>query len=436
MKHQRHRQLYYHLFMWVSKTFKSMLALVAGLLFINKVCAQAPMLMRLAASGAGMQNETVVYFDSLATTAYDPAYDAPSLGVSPGYLSIVTSLNNIDYQVNALPALTQTILVPVKITTGTSNPYQLSASEIQNLPQGANLILHDTQNGSSHDLRNGPATYLISDTETVARFQLEIALTLFSNLALHAVPPACRASADGVLTVSAPAAGPFDFYWKDSANNIVHTSLNKTWADTFGQANGGLYRVDVNVTGTNSCALLYYSVAPSQSAQAAFTAADTIYMHGNEAVAQFYNTSANSQWYWWDFGDGMGCDSVSPAYAYMQPGTYTVTLSAGGSACPETSYFKKSITVAGGTTGLAGANEQQVQLVQCDGAWQLHFEGEAGAVDLHVSDLAGRTVYSRRLHEVRPGARVNIDGLPVNTMLLLHISGHQLQKVYKLVNAG
>lgn len=435
MKHRRHRQMYYHLFMWVSKTFKSMLTLI-GLLFINKVCAHAPMLMRLAASGAGMQNETVVYFDSLATTAYDPAYDAPSLGVAPGYLSIVTSLNNIDYQVNALPALTQTILVPVKITTGTSDTYQVSASEIQNLPQGASLILHDTQHGTSHDLRTGPATYFISDTETVARFELEIALTLFSNLAPQTLPPACRASADGVLTVSAPAAGPFDFYWKDSVNNIVHTSLNKAWADTFGQANGGSYRVDVNVAGTNSCALLYYSLVPSHGPQAAFTAADTIYMHGNEAVAQFYNTSANSQWYWWDFGDGMGCDSVNPMYTYMQLGTYTITLSASGSACPDTSYFKKTVTVAGGTTGTAGINDGKVTLSQCGGTWQLHFAGGAKSVELRVFDVAGRTVYSRLLHEVRRGARVSIDGLPVNTMLLLHISGHQLQKVYKLVNAG
>lgn len=429
--------MYYHLFVWAGKTFKGMLALAAGFFLINNLHAHAPMLIRLAASGAGMQNETVIYFDSLATTGYDPAYDAPSLGAAPGYLNIVTSLNNIDYQVNALPLLTQTRLIPVKITTGTTGQYQISASDIQNLPQGADVILHDLYAGTPHNLRTGSAAYLISDTETVVRFELEIALATLSNFSGSATPPVCMTSADGVLGVTAPAAGPYDFYWKDSANNIVHVSLNKAWADTFGQANAGTYRVDVNLTGTNSCALLYYSLMPSQSPQAGFTmAADTIYMHENEAVAQFYNTSINSQSYWWDFGDGMGCDSVSPMYAYMQLGTYTVTLSASGSACPETSYVKRTVTVAGGTTGMGNVNAGRVRLSRYAGLWQLDFECDARELDIRVFDLAGRTVYSRRLREVRGGTRIGIDTLPKNTMLLLHINADNIQQVYKLLSAG
>ncbi|MCB9290026.1 MAG: PKD domain-containing protein [Lewinellaceae bacterium] len=48
----------------------------------------------------------------------------------------------------------------------------------------------------------------------------------------------------------------------------------------------------------------------------------------NGLEAQFINTSANSQAYEWDFGDGNGSEEAGPVHSYDTPGDYLVTLSA------------------------------------------------------------------------------------------------------------
>lgn len=404
-------------------------------LLINDMDAQTPMAMRLVAAGNGMQNEAVVYFDSSATYNYDPLYDAPSLGVAPGQLNIVTCLNNLEYQVNGLPALTQSITLPVKITTGTTGQYQLSGVDLQNLPQGAWVTVTDLYNNVSHNLRTGPFTCTIQDTETVARFELGIVITTFSNLSIALVAPTCLQSADGKLIVQATSAGPYDFYWKDSLNNIVHSVSGKAWADTFYTANAGIYRVDVNETGTNKIGIAYFNVHPSMGPQADFMVSDdTLYLSGSEASMHFFNNCVNAQWYWWDFGDGMGCDSVNPTYAYTQLGTYTVTLSANNGFCPETASFSRSVTILGGTTGIARQGTEIAALCYEATGCYLKFKTEASNLFISISDLMGRVLLSWELSRVTPGQKILVSGaLPPKEVYMLYLSGIHMQKVYKFI---
>ncbi|HXU25747.1 MAG TPA: hypothetical protein VN698_00840, partial [Bacteroidia bacterium] len=226
---------------------------------LSSLKASVPMLLRLEAAGQAMQNETAVYFDSQGTFNYNDQYDAPSLGVSPGYLNIITRFDSIDFQIKCLPLLTQNISIPVKVVTGTSGSYQIYANDIKNLPFGACIMLHDNLTNTNQDLRLGAYTCNVSDTESVARFVLNISISTLS-VSGNPINPTCSKSANGYIIVSGTiGTAPWNFYWKDSLNNIIKTSLQKSTADTLFGLNAGAYLVDVNTNGTCSNGALSFS---------------------------------------------------------------------------------------------------------------------------------------------------------------------------------
>jgi len=375
-----------------------MLFFILFLVLLSKssYAATNPMLVRLVATGSSMQNECVVYFDSAASYNYEPEYDAPSLGVDPGALNIVTCFDGMDFQVKALPAITQNMALPLKISTGTTGTYLIYAGEMQNLPQGAALWLYDSYTATSFDLRGGAYSCIISDTETVSRFVLNIFTSVLQNVTRGYDPPTCAFSANGILFAKAPGSTAYDYYWKDSANNIIQVALNKSGEDTLYAINAGSYRVDVNTTGSNDHAVIYFNVEGSQSAKAHFSIANQqIYLSNGQATAYFTNTSQNSQVYWWDFGDGMGSPSQQGTNTYSQLGSYTVSLTCSNLTCPEVSTFSEVIEVFGGTTGIEAA-ENAFQVGFDGGGDYIIWNGNDGISGLLIWNMAGQVVESQQ----------------------------------------
>jgi PKD repeat protein len=308
-----------------------------------------PSTLRLEVSGNNMQNETVVYFDPAGSFLYDPMMDAPSLGVDPGYLNIVTCFDSIDFQIKALPMLTQSISIPVKVVTGVTGRYTIYLQDLQNVPSGACVLLHDHLTHNAQNMRDSSYTSIISDTETVSRFTLEITINVVNAVAGSFVNPTCKASADGKIIAGVFSNLHCNYFWKDSNNTIVKTSLNKAYADTLYFANAGYYHVDISPPNTCSNASYQVILQATSASHAAFTA-DTSSPTG--IPVNFTNTSVDAASYWWDFGDGMGAADTNGSETYVTPGTYTVTLFAYGSACPDTSVYTQQITITEMTTQL------------------------------------------------------------------------------------
>jgi len=358
----------------------------------NIHCTTDPMLVRLVATGMSMQNECAIYFDSAATYNYEPEYDAPSLGVDPGALNIVSCFDGMDFQVKALPAITQNMAIPFKINTGSTGTYLIYAGEMQNLPQGAAIWLYDSYTATSFDLRGGAYSCIISDTETVSRFVLNIFTSALENVTRGYDPPTCAFSGNGILFARAPGNTAYDYYWKDSANNIIQVALNKTGEDTLHNVNAGSYRVDVNTSGFNDHAVIYFSVEGSQSAKARFSLTNPqIYLSNGQATAHFTNTSQNSQLYWWDFGDGMGSPNQQGTNAYSQLGSYTVSLTVSNLTCPEVSTYSEVIEVVGGTTGL-GSAESAFQVGFDGGGDYILWKGDEEINALSIWNMAGQAL--------------------------------------------
>lgn len=362
--------------------------LLALALCFAKAQQQTPMLLRLVADGQTMQNETVVYFDSAATLAYNPQFDAPSLGTTGGYLNIASRFSNIDYQVKGLPALTQGISIPIKLTTATSGNYQLYCEGIDNMPAGACIFLYDSYTAVNWDLRGGAYSCAVADTEQTARFTLAIITSTLSAPSTVVAPPACSQSADGKIVASTFGSGPWNYVWKDGNNNILKTSLNLNTADTLNMLNAGFFRVDVNTAGTCNHSISYFALTPTHVPVAAFTC-DTI-VNEQEDV-NFVNMSSQAGSYWWEFGDGMGSSDEHPLYAYAAPGTYTVTMAAYGSVCADTAKSSRVITVSGTTATQVIASAQEIAISRDASGYFVQFQfASATDVTIRVSDCLGR----------------------------------------------
>lgn len=311
-----------------------------------------PMVLRLKANGHAMQYETAVYFDANATSNYEQEYDAAYFGPDIGYLGIGTRLNGFDYTINGLPALNQNFSIPIFVTTDTTDTYAITAFDLQNLPGGACIKLHDNYTGADQDLRAGAYSCTISDTEKVsARFVLNI--TINNNLSVTAglVNPTCHAAANGMLIAAPSGSGPWNYYWKDANNNIIQTTLNKAGADTLLNRNAGNYSVDVNTVGTcDNGTQTFVLNSTSMPTSAYSNASGTVVLVSDSIGVTLVNASSNANTYWWNFGDGMGATCFDTTHYYNAPGDYVVTLYAINNPCGDTSVYQQTVTVLDGSS--------------------------------------------------------------------------------------
>jgi hypothetical protein len=322
--------------------------------------SSSPQLMRLQVNGHGMQNETVVYFDPGATVFYDNNYDALYFGPDPGMVGIGTRLNGNDYTINGLPPLTQNYSIPVFVKTDSSDNYSISAADLQNLPSGACLQLHDNYTGLDQDLRSGPYTCMITDTEKIAaRFVLNISINNNLSVSASAFASSCASSGDGLLVATATGSGgPWNYYWKDANNNLLKTTLNCSGPDSLSGLNAGSYQVDVNTAGTCDNGTSSFVVQSAAMPSASYLASSNpVIFYQDSAYVTFTNSSSNANTWWWDFGDGTGATCFDTTHWYYTPADYTVTLYAINNPCGDTAAYTEVISVQQSPLGITAVAE-------------------------------------------------------------------------------
>jgi len=355
----------------------------------------APTAFRLQASGNNMQNETVLYFDPNASMNYGIEYDARSLGVDAGFLDIASSIADTDYAIKALPTLNQNFSIPIKATTGNTGTYQIAASDLQNLPSGACIILHDNYMGYDWDLRTGPYSCTLTDTEVVARFMLNITIdpTLQVNSSFH--NPTCATSSNGYLAAAGTGSGPWNYYWKDSVNNIIKTTLNQGTTDTLKNVRAGNYSVDVNTVGSCNNGTSTFTLQAMPLTPLFIPSVTTATLTNDTAIVLFTNTSINATNYTWNFGNGLTSTAFNGMQPYTMPGNYVVTLTAYNVPCGDSSVYSQTITVDVATSGIKtfAANENNMQISNDGSGYyvQFNYHDKTNAV-ISVQNLLGEKV--------------------------------------------
>lgn len=313
---------------------------------------------KMDVNGAGGHDVTVFEFNSNATSGYD-AFDAKKMAPGGYVLQISSASAGFDMAINAQPGLTQNYSIPVKIVTYTTGVYQFTPTDLANMPAGACIKLHDNYTGTDYDVLGGPFSVTLNDTETVARFSLNVTITPL-QITTHSAQATCHSKNNGYITAIGNNVGPWNYVWRNSGNVVVKTTLNSTAEDTLSSLNNGVYSVEVTTVGSCDVATQTFTLTAPGATTSAFTASSmTVNVNNN---VTFTDNSVNADTYSWDFGDGNTSNIQNPVYAYAVPGNYNVQFTATNSACNESAVSNKTITVLG-TTSIAGASSSNDEVI-------------------------------------------------------------------------
>lgn len=283
-------------------------------------------LTRISLKGAVTgDDETVLYLQAGASDFFDEAYDSYKMpGQDPYAPSIALEKGGKTFQVNGVAPISGNFTMPLKTLTGYSGSYTISASDLTSFPKGACITLYDKFTSTSTDLRTGDYAFVLEDTTTVARFDLNITINaLNSNISL--TQPSCSEPSGGKIIAVGNNAGPWNYYWK--VNNVmVQSSLNHNGADSLVNLSEGIVSLEMNTIGSCDHFDSNYTINGQTPVQAHFGSIDTVYLN-TSGVVQFTNTSLNATYNSWDFGGNSGLSqALSPSHTYTSEGIYLVKL--------------------------------------------------------------------------------------------------------------
>ena len=128
-------------------------------------------------------------------------------------------------------------------------------------------------------------------------------------------------------TTVPPLGGPIDTYLWDFGDPAGGTSQAANPTYTYAQA--GVYTVNLTVTDVNGCQGYYSETVVVDTIPIAdFTATEVCHTFSTTFTDQSINTSGTIVSWLWDFGDPAGGTSTqqNDVYTYLNPGSYTVTL--------------------------------------------------------------------------------------------------------------
>ncbi len=102
-------------------------------------------------------------------------------------------------------------------------------------------------------------------------------------------------------------------------------------------ATKGVYPVTLTVTDNSGCSQTY-TLNPSITVNAPvanFSTNDWL-SRCDFATIHLNNLSTGADYYWWDFGDSTASNAIDPVHTYLNPGSYTITLTAYSGSCVST----------------------------------------------------------------------------------------------------
>lgn len=276
--------------------------------------------LRITAPGGDL-DETTVYFDLGVSKFYIAPEDGPkvfsNLSNTPSIYSI--SSDNVFCSTNGYSELSASEIIPLGFTTDTAGEHIFSLSMLSNFNPTTMVRLEDRQLGVFTDLRMNAYTILLADsTDDSNRFFLHVSRAVqFTPVTAGCTNNDGELQIDGDNTIIWNA-----LYLYDSTSHLIDSAAVVSGTYSFGGLAEGDYiiilaleenavNMPIHINGTYVAATIHPS---------AFTAAV------NEEIT-FQSTEHNVVTYLWDFGDDTQYGGVAnPAYAYVVPGIYKVTL--------------------------------------------------------------------------------------------------------------
>ncbi len=376
-------------------------------------------MLNLTSASVNKQFFSQAYFAFNGTTNFDNGKDAFSLvsAVDPGTPRIISLAGGSEYLKNALPALSGTVSIPVKVSTGYAGVYQINPVNLNKLPAGACVSLYDIANNVTHNLKNGAYTATISADAPTAQFELRITV-IPVNLTSSITDPVCKKDNTGYVKATGSVAGPWNYTWKDANHNIVRVMNNISTPDTLKNLYEGTYYVDINTVGSCNNASGTFNVNALTPAPVASFSANTTVLSTNNVPVSLTNLSTDALSYSWDFGDGNSVNTLHASHAYDSEGSYLVKLTAKNGACNDESVYSMLVDVSSAVVSVNENNfsENNLRISRDENGVFAEFNfNDAVDADIIVTNILGQTVVTKKVTADREKVYIQV---PENEKLI------------------
>jgi len=372
--------------------------------------------LRIAVSGNGFGDETVIRTHPDATPDFDGQYDATKLfSTTYGVPSIHTVGGSNVFSINSVPAINQTTTVPLVVQVDVSGNYQLDATKT-GFQESACLILEDLLLDSLIDLsEQSTYTAYIEDSTTYPRFLVHIT----PGVLVDQTGVSCFGMSDGEVLVTGMAGGVWGYELFDSAGALLQQDSNLTVPTTLNNLAEGEHQLIITYS-QGHCPQVDQAISidsPEEIVVLFETTEDSVTLG---TTFEFKNLTTGADTYWWTFGDGEVSSLESPFHTYSEVGSYEVKLRASKQECFE--ELIQGFQVVADPTGIDGElTDNSPFLIYQTNAGKLVIEytgNESELVTLRWLDIAGRQVGQEKL-TVNPGtSTIDISDFATGTYLL------------------
>ncbi len=311
--------------------------------------------LQLDVTGNGFADVTKVNFTPTSTAGYDLGLDADKVKSQYDQPTLYTLMNFGETRRMAINSYSDVVAnptVPLGMFPGTNGQFTLNATGLNSFDPTTLVLLEDTKLGGQWHNFRASAQYIFSHTKTdnVNRF------------VLHFTPPAVIAATsstclgDGSINVTQPGPAGWNYAVTDNTGNIISSGiLNSSTPINVGSLQAGVYTLTL-VDNSGYTVVKNVVVGGANIVNASFNMTNSTVVVGQSFT--MHNTTPNSTSYEWEFSDGTIITGVAnPTYEFLEPGTYTVTLTVTNSdGCVSTVTQTIVVTAATGLQDLTSSS--------------------------------------------------------------------------------
>jgi PKD repeat protein len=279
--------------------------------------------LRITNVQTSVLDETTIYLDYGTTALYNWQEDAKKIFNSSPFVPQIYSLTSDNQAcfINGFGPFLNTTVITLGVKTDSAGSFRISASQIDKFDPTSIIRLEDRELSLFHDLRQGNYSFSLSSAQNnQSRFFVHISypIQIFNTDA------GCLNN-DGVFQLQQDTSVKWSqCLLYNSSNNLVASQNNVTGNFSFSNlAEGnyliafvyGAYVATISRSLEGNAIMLNSIAVPAQT-------------QANQTVS-FFTTGTNIDDYLWLFGDGSTITGIAnPEYSYLDPGTYTVTVTA------------------------------------------------------------------------------------------------------------
>jgi hypothetical protein len=279
--------------------------------------------LRITNAQTSVLDETTIYLDYGTTALYNWQEDAKKIFNSSPLVPQIYSLTSDNQAcfINGFGPFLNTTIITLGVKTDSAGSFRISASQIDKFDPTSIIRLEDRELGLFHDLRQGNYSFSLSSAQNnQSRFFIHVSYPV----QIYNTDAGCLNN-DGVFQFQQDTSVKWSqCLLYNASNNLVASQTNVTGNFSFSNLAEGNYLIAF-VYGAYVATI---SRALDGNAIVLNSIAVPTLSQVNQTVS-FYTTGKNIDDYLWLFGDGSAITGIAnPEYAYLDPGTYTVTVTA------------------------------------------------------------------------------------------------------------